>query len=87
MNYKDTVNLINSVFKKYGIKSDYNNKICGYIIRTQRVLAYLLFNLTENNDIQLDFDIIQGNECDLAFYREIRDTIKPNRKRKISEIY
>lgn len=88
MNYQDTITTIDAVLRTYGIKSSYNNKICGYIIKTQKVLAYLLFNLDEydNNKIQIDFDIIQGNEEDLQFYRQITLMLKSSRKRTIDEI-
>ena len=89
MNYQDTITTIDSVFRRHGIQSEYNNKICGYIIRTQKVLAYLLFTLNDKDEIVLDFDVIQGNEKDLGFYKEILSMINPRlsgRKRSIDEI-
>lgn len=89
MKYQDTIQTIDAVFRRHGIQTDYNNKICGYIIRTQKVLAYLLFTLDDKNEIVLDFDVIQGNEEDLNFYKEILIMLKPTlsgKKRKIDEL-
>jgi hypothetical protein len=89
MNYQDTIIAIDKVFKKYDIQSEYNNKICGYIIRTKNILAYLLFNLNEKNEIDLDFDVIQGNKKDLKFYEDIKLSLcrgLSGRKRKLNEI-